>query len=100
MRKESRILPYFPTKFFSRFEAVSDIGKVLREEESCQTRIKMGLRDIQLFKRDKAGGKWVLVPLKYDELPQVELTSSPRRTDSGSPAPGRPCQSRSDKRGR
>ena len=100
MRKESRILPYFPTKFFSRFEAVSDIGKVLREEESCQTRIKMGLRDIQLFKRDKAGGKWVLVPLKYEELPPVDLTSSPRRTDSGSPAPGRPCQGRGDKRGR
>ena len=100
MRKESRILAYFPTRFFSRFEAVSDIGRHIREEEKCQTRIKMGLTDIQLFKKDRGVGKWELVPLDYENLPAVDLRSVSSRAESGSPAPGRPSQGRGDKRGR
>ena len=62
----------------------------------------MEISDLELFKKDKNGGKWKLVPLTGADLPPVDMETggSPRRTETGSPAPGRPCQSRPDKRQR
>ena len=91
MRKESRILTYIPKEFHSRFEAIRDIANSIRLEEKCKTRIKMGFMDLQLHKKEKLIGKWELVHLPAG-LPPVELGLSPKKADSGSPAPGRPCQ--------
>lgn len=99
MRKDSRIITYIPKQFHTRFCAIKDLDKKLRQEEKCQTRIKMGLRDLQLLKKDRAIGKWEHVPIPAN-FPPVELGSSTSRTVSGSPAPGRPGQGRGDKRGR
>ena len=59
----------------------------------------MGFMDLQLHKKDKLTGKWQLVTLPAG-LPPVEFGISPKKADSGSPAPGRPCHVGSDKRGR
>ena len=99
MRKESRILTYIPKEFHSRFEVIRDLGNVVRFEEKCKTRIKMGFMDLQLHKRDVDSGMWKLVQLPAG-LPPVELGVSPRLTDTGSPAPGRPGQERREKRDR
>ena len=47
MRKESRILTYIPKEFHSRFEAIRDFGNIIRLEEKCKTRIKMGLVQVR-----------------------------------------------------
>ena len=99
MRKESRILFYVPKQFYSRFRGLSEHEYNIRKEEKCQTRIKMGLRDLMLFKRAR-GERWEHVPLPK-QLPPVELGTTVSTADSGSPAPGRPGQNNSrDKRGR
>ena len=87
MRKESRIIMYVPKQFYERFSSLSTHGYNIRKEEKCQTRIKMGQRDLVLFKRFR-GEKWEHVPLPED-LPHVELSSFSRQ-----PAPGRPVQGR------
>ena len=99
MRKESRILNYIPREFHTRFEAIRDIGNSIRLSENCKTRIKMGFMDLQLHKKEGSQGRWELVPLPTD-LPPVEVGISPKKADSGSPAPGRPDQVRGDKRER
>ena len=57
----------------------------------------MGLKDLQLYKKER-GGRWEQVVLPESELPPVDL--GPRSQATSSPAPGRPCQLRSDKRSR
>ena len=87
MRKESRIIMYVPKQLYERFSSLSTHGYNIRKEEKCQTRIKMGQRDLVLFKRFRVD-KWEHVPLPED-LPHVELSSFSRQ-----PAPGRPVQGR------
>ena len=92
MRKESRILLYVPKQFYERFSKLSSYGYNIRKEEKCQTRIKMGQKDLMLFRRFR-GEQWEQVPLPGD-LPEVDLNSSSRQAEPGSPAPGRPSKGR------
>ena len=101
MRKESRVRTYIPRQFRDRARAISEIEYEMREVEKCKTKIKMGLKDLQLYKKVGRGARWELVELPEAELPPVDLGSgSPSRQVTTSPAPGRPQQSRPDKRGR
>ena len=97
MRKESRIQTYIPRQFRDRARAMKEIEYNLRQEEKCKTRIRMGLKDLQLYKKER-GGKWEQVVLQEGELPPVDL--GPSSQGSASPPPGRPCQARGDKRNR
>ena len=97
MRKESRILTYIPREFHSRFEAMRNLANVMRFEQRCKTRIKMGNMDLQLHRKDRDNGRWQLVPLPT-ALPSVELGISPSVPAPGSQAPGRPQQTRNNNR--
>ena len=97
MRKESRIQTYIPRQFRDRARAINEIEYNLRQEEKCKTRIRMGLRDLQLYKKER-GGRWEHVVLPEGELPPVDL--GPRDQGTTSPPPGRPSQARGDKRSR
>ena len=101
MRKESRVKNYIPRQFRDRARAIGELEFNLRQEENCRTKIKMGLHDLQLFKKEKSSKKWELVSLNDLDLPPVDvgMSGSPRPGPT-SPPPGRPCQTRSDKRGR
>ena len=96
MRKDSRIIP---REYHSRFQAMKELGNQLRIERDCKTRIKMGHRDLQLHKKERDTGKWELVELPAN-LPPANFESSPEKVQTGSPAPGRPEQSRHVKRSR
>ena len=103
MRKGSRILNYIPRQFYDRFRTVSDFEyKLRKEDESIQTRVRMGFKDLELHKKFRGvAGKWERVALP-EGLPPVNLSSSPSQAVSLSPAPGRPGQDdrRGEKRGR
>ena len=60
MRKESRIKTYIPRQLNDRASAISEFEYNLREVEKCRTKVKMGLRDLQLFKKDRTGGNLYL----------------------------------------
>ena len=91
MRKESRIINYIPPQYEDRGNNIKNIEKTLREEGRYQTRVKMGVLDLELSKKDRGGsGKWERVPLPKG---MAEPNISESRGAGGmstSPAPGRP----------
>ena len=106
MRKEARILNYIPPEFEERYIDIRDIEYSIRQDENCQTRIKMGIMDLELSKKIRGSGRWQRVPLPPG-LAKIDLArTGVKAGDQGqawgtlSPAPGRPGQERSSKRGR
>ena len=103
MRKGSRIINYIPPQFIDRARAIGDIEYELRHRENFQTRIKMGLKDLELWKKVRGmNQRWERVDLPSN-LPPVDMNVTADRPDleSLSPPPGRPGQSRkAEKRGR
>ena len=89
MRKESRVMYYIPRQFQDRLRAISSIDFNIRADKTYQTRIKMGLFDLELHKKLRGSRKWERVPLPSN-LPPVDLSSKPAPALSGSPPPGRP----------
>ena len=60
----------------------------------------MGYKDLELSIKDLNSGRWSRVPTPED-YPQVELKSAGFKSNSTSPAPGRPGhEDRGDKRSR
>ena len=103
MRAGSRILYYIPSQFKYRAKAIREIEYQLRHDKKYQTRIKMGLYDLELWKRVRgARTNWEKVILPTN-LPPVDFTMTTdsliNGTESQSPPPGRPGQ-RSEKRDR
>ena len=103
MRKGSRIINYIPAQFRDRARAIGDIEYQLRHRENFQTRVKMGLKDLELWKKVRGmNQRWERVDLPSN-LPPVDMNVTADRADleSLSPPPGRPGQSRkAEKRGR
>ena len=99
MRKGSRIINYIPEQYKDRARAISELEYNLREEEKCQTRVKMGWTDLELSKKVRGTRKWEKVILP-EGLPEINLSGSSGKADSWSPPPGRPGQERKEKRGR
>ena len=101
MRKESRVTNYIPRQFQDRLSALSAFDFNLRADKKYQTRIKMGLKDLELHKKLRGTSKWERVPLP-DNLPPVDLDARQPSQVSSSPPPGRPGHdySRDSKRGR
>ena len=89
MRRESRIINYIPRQFQDRLRAVSEIDYNIRQSKKYQTRIRMGLQDIELLQKLRGTTKWEIVPLPSN-LPPVNLNSQPPPSCSDSPPVGRP----------
>ena len=90
MRKESRIMNYIPRQFRERARAIGEIEYRLRKEQNFQTRIKMGLNDLELWKKIRGmNSRWEKVSLPRN-LPRIDMSSPVRGSVSTSPPPGRP----------
>ena len=89
MRKVSRVINYIPRQFQDRLSAVSNIDFNIRADKKYQTRIKMGLYDLELHRKLRGTRNWERVPLPTN-LPPVDLSSRPPPSFSDSPPPGRP----------
>ena len=100
MRKESRVTNYFPRQFKDRLRAVSEFDYNLRQDKRYQTRIKMGLLDLELHRKLRGSKKWERISLPTN-LPPVDMSSKPSEQVSDSPPPGRPgSEGTRGKRGR
>ena len=90
MRKESRIMNYIPRQFRERARAIGEIEYRLRKEQNFQTRIKMGLNDLELWKKIRGmNGRWERVSLPPN-LPSIDMNSPVGGlVSSTSPPPGR-----------
>ena len=102
MRKAARILNFIPPEFQERYHDIRDIEYNLRQEENCQTRVKVGLKDLELSTKVRGTGSWMRVPLPPG-LAAVDLSRTGAETRSflattESPASGRPGQDRPGKR--
>ena len=104
MRKAARIINFIPAAFEERYLDIREIEFNLRQEEDCQTRVKMGINDLELSKKIRGSGRWQRVPLPPGlagvNLAKVHVGSQRQEEPSLSPAPGRPRQDRPGKRGR
>ena len=89
MRKESRVINYIPRQFQDRLFAISNLDYNIRSDKTYQTRIKMGIQDLELHKKLRGSKKWERVPLPSN-LPPVDLSDRPAPVLSDSPPPGRP----------
>ena len=93
MRKGSRIINYIPIQFKDRAKVVRDIENEIRGDGlQFQTRVKVGLSDLELWKKAKDGNhRWERVTLPRN-LPPVDLsrTVGSLDLDAMSPPPGRP----------
>ena len=105
MRKAARIINFIPAAFEVRYLDIREIEFNLRQEEDCQTRVKMGINDLELSKKIRgSGNRWQRVPLPQGlarvDLTKVQAVAQEHEEVTLSPAPGRPCQDRPGKRGR
>ena len=103
MRTGSRILYYVPRQFKYRVKSIREIEFQLRQSKNYQTRIKMGLTDLELWKKVRGSRcRWERVELPSN-LPPVDFSidsdSVTDIQDTLSPPPGRPGQ-RTEKRDR
>ena len=89
MRRESRINNYFPRQFKDRLRTKSEFDYNLRQDKRLQTRIKMGVMDLELHRKLRGTSRWERVNLP-DNLPPVDLSSRPATQTPTSPPPGRP----------
>ena len=89
MRKDSRISNYIHRQFMDRLRAISEFDYNLRQDKSYQTRIKMGVQDLELHKKVRFSNRWEKVTLPKD-LPPVNMSSRTVIAVSESPPPGRP----------
>ena len=90
MRKESRINTYIPWQFQDRLRAISAFDYNLRQDKRYQTRIKMGLKGLELHKKLRGSkNRWERVSLP-DDLPPVDIGDRRPTLASNSPPPGRP----------
>ena len=100
MKHGSRIINFVPRQFKDRSRAIGEIEYKLRKEENYQTRMKMGMQDLELWKKVRGmNSRWERVVLP-SYLPAIDLhTSTASTSSSSSPPPGRPG-SQAAKRGR
>ena len=84
MRAGSRIINYVPVQFKYRAKAVREIEYQLRCDRQFQTRMKIGLSDIELWKRKRGSrDRWerVLLP---DNLPTIDFSITVDNTSGSS----------------
>ena len=80
---------------------MTSLAGCIRADKMYQTRIKMGLVDLELHNKLRGMSKWEKVTLP-SSLPPVDLSSRSAATTSSSPPSGRPGHdySRDNKMGR
>ena len=78
MRHGSRIINFVPRQFKDRSRAIGEIEYKLRKEENYQTRLKMGMQDLELWKKVRGmNSRWERVLLPSIYLPLTCILALP-----------------------
>ena len=95
MRRGTTISPYIPKEHYSRYRAMEEICYNMRKEEGARTKVKMGERGLEVWKKEPGDLDYNKVPIdSLGELPEVGM---PKKEESRedrhltrSPPAGRP----------
>ena len=95
MRRGTTISPYIPKEHYSRYRAMEEICYKWRKEDGARTKVKMGERGLEIWKKESGDPDYSKVPISsLGELPEVDiLKNEERREDrelARSPPAGRP----------
>ena len=85
MRAASRLIPYIPKQFYSRYKELESQAYQLRHSQvKYKTRIKMGTSDLVLYKRETYQNSWSLVtPIQSSGSDNLETLQLNLRPNSG-----------------
>ena len=95
MRRGTTISPYIPKEHYSRYRAMEEICYNWRKEDGARTKVKMGEKGLEIWKKESGDPDYSKVPISsLGELPEVAfLKNEERREDTqqtSSPPAGRP----------
>ena len=88
VKKDHRVVRWYPKQMYQRYRAVEAIAYEMRKTKKLKTRVKVGLRDIELSTREESSSYWRRQVLP-DTLPEFDMIDT-RPAIASSPPPGRP----------
>ena len=91
MKKDHRIVRWYPKQMYDRYRAVETIAYHLRKSMQHKTRVRIGLDDIELSSRESGSTFWRKQSLP-NNLPNFDLDYTTRPAPASSPPPGRPSR--------
>ena len=85
MKAALRLVPYIPKQFFSRYRELGKQAYQLRHSEAkYKTRIKMGISDLVLYKREPFQNSWsMVIPTQISSSNNTETPHLNLRPNSG-----------------
>ena len=95
MRRGTTISPYIPKEFYERYRALEEICYRWRKEESSRTKVRMGEKGLEVWRKKSGEEEYTKVPLEsLGELPPVTVNrwvgKQVNRSLTSSPPPGCP----------
>ena len=94
MRRGTNISPYIPKEHYNRYRALEEICYNWRKDEGARTRVKMGKKGLEVWKKKSGEANYTEVPTdSLGELPEVGMRRKESREDKNltrSPPTGRP----------
>jgi hypothetical protein len=104
MRRKSNVLNYVPAELYEQYRALETICFTWRKEEGCRTRVRLGRRGFEAWRRRGGELQYSEVPLaSLGEVPGMELhrrAEVPSSNLEQSPPAGRPGYSPEERRKR
>ena len=95
MRKGTSITPYIPKEHYNRYRVLEEMCYSWRKEEGARTRVKMGKKGLEVWKKERGEIEYIQVPIdSLGELPEVTMIRREDRLEdrslTSSPPAGRP----------
>ena len=95
MRRATNISPYIPKEHYNRYRVLEEICYNWRKEEGARTRVKMGKKGLEVWKKERGEIEYTQVPIdSLGELPEVAMIRREDRQEdrslTSSPPAGRP----------
>ena len=95
MRRGTNISPYIPKEHYNRYRVLEEICYNWRKEEGARTRVKMGKKGLEVWKKERGEIEYTQVPIdSLGELPEVAMIRREDRQEdrslTSSPPAGRP----------
>ena len=95
VKKDHRVLRWFPKQMYQRFRAVESMAYNIRKTLNHKTRVKLGRSDIELSVKESGSTFWRRQVLP-ENLPGIDMDINYSPALPSSPPPGRPGRAGND----